>query len=70
MACFFEKTKNVLQLLTLFKKIDESGYQPNRIWVYKGSEFYNKSIFIYIWVFSFTNIHGSQDSRRRGRLFL
>ena len=52
---------------TFFKKKDfESGYKPNKIWVYKYSEFYDNSTFTYIWVFSFPNIHGSHDSRERG----
>ena len=39
------KTKKVLQLLRIFKKIsDESNRKPNKIYVDKGSEFYNRSI--------------------------
>ena len=39
------KNKKELQLLMLFKKIlDESKRKPNKIWIYKGSEFYNGSI--------------------------
>ena len=34
----------MLQLLILFKKIsDETNCKPNKIWVDKGSEFYNRS---------------------------
>ena len=34
----------VLQKLMVFQKIlDESGCKPNKIWVDKGSEFYNRS---------------------------
>ena len=56
---------------TFFKKKDfESGYNPNKILVYKYSEFYNNSTFIYIWFFSFPNIHGSHDTRERGTLSL
>ena len=37
--------KMVLQLLTLFKKnLKESNCKPNKIWVDKGSEFYNRSM--------------------------
>ena len=37
--------KKILQLLTLFKKnLKESNCKPNKIWVDKGSEFYNRSM--------------------------
>ena len=42
---FLWKIEKVLQLLMLFKNVlDESNYKPNKIWVEKGNEFYNKSI--------------------------
>ena len=38
------KDKKGLQLLMLFKKrLKESNRKPNKIWVDKGSEFYNSS---------------------------
>ena len=41
----FEKQKKVLQLLILLKKVlDESNRKPNKIWVDKGSEFYDRSM--------------------------
>ena len=30
--------------MTFQEILDESGCKPNKIWVYKGSEFYNRSI--------------------------
>ena len=40
---FLWKIKNALQLLLLFKKIlDKSDRKPNKIWVDKGNEFYNR----------------------------
>ena len=42
---FLWKIKEVLLLLMAFQKIlDESNGKPNKIWVDKASEFYNKSI--------------------------
>ena len=42
---FFQKTKKELQLLMLFKcLLGESNHKPNKIWVDKGSEFYNRSL--------------------------
>ena len=38
------KDKKVLQLLMLFKILDESNIKPKKIWVDKRSEFYNKSL--------------------------
>ena len=44
MGCFFEIKKSP-QLLMLLKKIlDESNCKPNKIWVDKGSKFYNKTM--------------------------
>ena len=45
MGYFFKKIKKVLLLLMLFlKKIDKSKAKPNKIWVEKVSEFYNRSM--------------------------
>ena len=50
---FIWKIKKTLQLLMLFKnflkesnrrKAKSKGRKPNKIWVDKGSEFYNKSM--------------------------
>ena len=39
------KDKNVITINNGFQKIsDESGSKPNKIWVNKGSEFYNRSM--------------------------
>ena len=39
------KDKKTLQVLMIFKKIlNESNDKSNKIWVDKGSEFYNKSM--------------------------
>ena len=46
LGCFFERQKKVLQLITnRFRKIlYESNRKPNKIWVDKDSEFYNRSM--------------------------
>ena len=46
LGCFFESQKKVLQLITNgFRKIlYESNRKPNKIWVDKDSEFYNRSM--------------------------
>ena len=43
---FFRNTKKVLQLLIHFTKIlnQSEGDKPNKKWVDKGSEFYNRSM--------------------------
>ena len=41
---FLWKTKKVLQIPILLKKIYESNCKLNKIWVNKNSEFYNRSI--------------------------
>ena len=42
---FLKKIKKELQLLKIFKKIaDKSNHKPKKIWVNKGSEFYNRSM--------------------------
>ena len=42
---FLWKTKRVLTITKAFQKIlDESSCKPNKIWVDKGSEFYNRSM--------------------------
>ena len=39
------KDKKGITVTNAFKKIlKESNWQPNKIWVDKGSEFYNKSM--------------------------
>ena len=38
------KDKNVLQLLMLFKILDESNWKSDKIWVNKVSEFYKRSV--------------------------
>ena len=39
------KDKKVITITNAFQKIlDESGRKPNKIWVDKGSEFYNRSM--------------------------
>ena len=39
------KDKKSITTANIFQKIlDESGYKPNKIWVDKGSNFYNKSM--------------------------
>ena len=37
-----ERRKKVLQLVTLFKILDESNRKPNKIWVDKGSKLCNR----------------------------
>ena len=42
---FLWKIKKVLQLLFFFQKIlDEFNRKPNKIWLHKGSKFYNRSM--------------------------
>ena len=39
------KDKKEITVINAFQKIlDESNHKPNKIWVNKGSEFYNRSI--------------------------
>ena len=39
------KAKKGITITNAFQKIlDESNHKPNKIWVDKGSEFYNRSI--------------------------
>ena len=39
------KDKKEIEITNVFQKIvDESNYEPNKIWVDKGSEFYNISV--------------------------
>ena len=39
------KNKKILKLLILFKKtLNESNCKPNRIWIEKGSQFYDRSL--------------------------
>ena len=38
------KSKKGLSIVVAFQKIlDDSNRKPNKIWVYKGSEFYNNT---------------------------
>ena len=37
------KDKKGISIVNAFKKIISEGRQPNKIWVYQGSEFYNES---------------------------
>ena len=38
------KDKKVVSIVNAFQKVlDKSGRKPNKIWVEKGSEFYNRS---------------------------
>ena len=40
-----EEIKNVFQLLMLFKKhLDESNRKSSKVWVDKGSKYYNRSM--------------------------
>ena len=42
---FFLKDKKVITITNAFQKIlNESKRKPNKIWVHKGSGFYNRSI--------------------------
>ena len=41
---FFQKKKNVLYLLMLFQKLDESKCNPNKTWVDKSSEFCDRLV--------------------------
>ena len=39
------KDKKEITIINAFQKIlDESNHKPNKVWVNKGSEFYNRSI--------------------------
>ena len=43
MGCSFERQRMYFSyLLKLF--LDEKNYKPNKIWVDKGSDFYNRSV--------------------------
>ena len=45
MGCSFERQKKDIKITKTFPKIlEESGRILNKIWVDKGSEFYNKTI--------------------------
>ena len=44
MACSFEKRKCITITNAFQKILDESNHKPNKIWVDKGSKFYNISI--------------------------
>ena len=37
------KDKNATSIVNAFQKIISEGRKPNKIWVYRGSEFYNNS---------------------------
>ena len=43
------REKNCVTVTIVFQKIsDESGRKPNEIWIDKGSEFYNKSMRLWL----------------------
>ena len=45
MGYSFESQKKGITITNAFQKIlDESNHKPNKIWVDKGSEFYNRSM--------------------------
>ena len=44
MSCFFEIKKGITIGKVFQKTLDEPGRKPNKIWVDKGSAFYNKSM--------------------------
>ena len=44
MGFSFKKQKNVTIINGFQKILDDSKKKPNKIWVDKGSEFYNKSM--------------------------
>ena len=44
MGCSFETQKGITITNTFQKILKESSRKPNKIWVDKGSEFYNKSM--------------------------
>ena len=42
---FLQKIKNGITITNPFQKdLKESNLKPNKIWVHKGSEFYNRSM--------------------------
>ena len=44
LGLFLWKTKKGVRIVNAFQKVlDNSGRKPNKIWVDKGSEFYNSS---------------------------
>ena len=49
MGYSFERQKEVLQLLILFKKtLDNFNCKPNKIWVDEGSELYSRSVKLFL----------------------
>ena len=46
---FFLEVKRGITFTDAFETVlDESNYKPNKIWVHKGSEFYNRSIKLFL----------------------
>ena len=44
LGLFFKKIKNGASIINAFQKIlDDLARKPNKIWIDKGSEFYNSS---------------------------
>ena len=44
----FLKDKKVIIITNAFQKINESGRKPNKIWIDKCSEFYNRSMKLWL----------------------
>ena len=63
-----EREKKALQLLVhLKKRLGESDGKPNKIWVYKNSEFFHKSMKTWL---ENNNIDFSQHTMKENLLFL
>ena len=44
MDCFLKDNKGITITKAFQKILDETNCKPNKIWVHKGTEFYNRSI--------------------------
>ena len=44
MGCSFERSKMYYNYQCFSENLDESNCKPNKIWLDKGSEFYNRSM--------------------------
>ena len=45
MGCFVKKIKKSITITNAFQRdLNESGHKPNKTWLDKGSEIYNRSI--------------------------
>ena len=44
MVCYFEYKEGITTTNAFPNILDKSGWKPNKIWVDKGSEWYNRSI--------------------------